>query len=86
MTVRFFDLHESGPPKGGEFGTPAILVEKDVDCDECGQRHDLEVCPDCGADIVLGFGLGCGPGYGEWKACEKFCGWSWKRALPHDEA
>ena len=78
-------IDESGPPEGGEFGTPPIMVARDAQCSDCGAVHDMEKCPQCGADIFHGFGLGFGPGYGEYKACEKFCGWRWKRALPIDE-
>lgn len=79
-------IDEAAPDEGAEYGTPPVLVAKNKHCDECGQRHDFEACPDCGADIIIGFGLGCGPGFGPYKVCEKFCGWSWKRALPVDEA
>ena len=78
-------LIESGPPEGGTIGTPPKMVRKNADCDECGSRHDFEVCPDCGADIYLGFGYAGGPGFGPNKICEAFCGWSWKQSLPHDE-
>ena len=62
--MKIVDFHESGPPEGGEFGSRAVLVAK---------------------DILLGFGLGFGPGMGPYKVCENFCGWSWKKSLPHDE-
>lgn len=78
-------LLESGPPEGGEFGTPAVMVEKNAHCDDCGEEHDIEACPDCGADVIVSFGHAGGPGFGLNKVCEQFCGWSWKRALPHDE-
>ena len=75
----------AGPEEGGEFGTAAVVVKKNSHCVECGGVHDFERCPDCGADIILGFGLGAGPGFGPYKVCENFCGWFYKRALPHDE-
>ncbi len=84
---KIVDIHidESGPAEGGIFGTEPVMVERDSDCGTCGNVHDIESCPDCGADIILGFGLGMGPGLGEYKVCEKFCGWAWKHSLPHDE-
>lgn len=45
-------------------GDPPVPVEKDHDCEECGNTHDLEQCPKCGSWISFGFGLmagGCGP-------------------------
>ena len=70
------------PP--GEYGTPPVMVEQGHDCHECGSRHDIEACPDCGASIELGFGL-LGGGFGDWKVCSKFCGWYWKRVWEDDE-
>lgn len=70
----------------GEYGTPAILVDKDKHCDECGHSHDFEKCPECGAWIELGFGLMFG-GFGEYKYCRNDkCKWTWKKILPDDEA
>lgn len=56
--------------------TPAVMIERNADCPDCGQVHDIEACPDCGADIIEGFGVGFGP-YGFFKVCEAFCGWVW---------
>ena len=70
------------PP--GEHGKPPILVEKDADCSDCGQKHDMEKCPECGSWIELGFGLMFG-GLGEYKFCQK-CNWHWKRVLSDDES
>ena len=66
-----------------EYGERPSLVEEDADCPDCGQIHDLEACPKCGADIVLGFGLMFGS-FGEYKFCEKGldvdgCDWYWIR-------
>ena len=61
---------------------PAILVKTAVDCPDCGKVHDIEACPKCGSDIVLGFGLMFG-GYGEYKFCE-VCDWWWKRYEPQE--
>lgn len=72
------------PP--GEHGTPPILVEKNADCSECGQKHDLEKCPKCGSWIEIGFGLMFG-GFGEYKFCQNDkCTWRWKRILADDES
>ena len=77
-------VHEAGPPEGGIFGEPPHVVDANYDCPECGKRHLLEECPKCGSnDVFYGFGLGFGPGYGQYKACD--CGWSWKEMLPHDQ-
>lgn len=43
-------VHDSGPPAW--------------EC-VCGFRGAVQPCPDCGADIILGFGLAGGPGFGE---------------------
>lgn len=77
------DIH-TACSKGGVFGTPPVLKKRNALCGECKQRHDIEVCPDCGADIMLGYGLGFGPGLGPYKVCEKFCGWSYKEAEPEE--
>lgn len=57
--------------------TPPILVEEDAHCEECGQVHDMEKCPDYGAWIDIGYGLAFG-GCGTYKSCVNSCGWSWK--------
>ena len=60
-------------------GEPAVLVEADHDCKCCGKVHDIEACPKCGSDIVLGFGLMFG-GFGRYKFCESAdCDWRWKK-------
>jgi len=65
--------------KAIEYGEPPVLIEQNRDCMYCGQVHDIEACPKCGFDIVLGFGLMFG-GYGEYKFCEgDDCDWYWKR-------
>lgn len=78
-------LHESGPPEGAVYGTPPFLLRSNTYCGECEGYHDIELCPDCGADVYIGFGVGIAPGFGEWKVCELYCGWFWKHALPNDE-
>lgn len=55
-------------------------------CDECGETHEFSCCPDCGAWISQGFGVGIGPGYGAYWCCEDFCGWFQKECLADDEA
>lgn len=65
----------------GNVREPPTLVEKDHDCQQCGDVHDIEACPRCGADIILGFGIGFGP-YGPYKVCEDFCGWSYNDNPP----
>lgn len=62
----------------GETGSRPTFVSKDAYCGECRSTHDMEVCPDCGADIHVGYGLAFG-GYGEYKYCEDECGWFWKK-------
>lgn len=79
----FIDV--AGPSEGGELGTPPVLVEHDHDCQQCGNVHDIEACPNCGADVFHGFGLGIGPGFGEYKVCEAGCGWFCKRMFADDE-
>lgn len=70
----------------GEHGKPPVLVERDALCPECGGRHDMEKCPDCGSWIGMGFGLAFG-GFGEYKFCtDEKCGWRWKRVLADDES
>jgi hypothetical protein len=76
-------IHEAGVP-GQEYGDRPILVEKDHNCAECRRVHDIEKCPKCGAPIFLGYGLGFGPGVGEYKACDGGCDWSWKRCDPEE--
>jgi len=89
-TIEIICAHEGGPAEGCETGEPAVLVRLDAECPDCKEVHDMEVCPLCGSDIHLGFGLGFGPGFGPYKLCldENNCGcnWTWKRSLPHDEA
>ena len=58
-----------------------VMVETDADCLDCGRVHDMEACPDCGSDILEGFGIGFGP-YGRYKVCEEFCGWVWNDPAP----
>ena len=59
-------------------GKPPTLVERDIFCEECKSIHDIEVCPDCGAYITIGFGL-LGGGFGLYKFCNNECGWFWKQ-------
>ena len=75
-------LDVAGPPEGGEFGTPPIVVDDNYDCPECDDVHLLEECPKCKSnDIAYGYGLGCGPGMGPYKLCnEEDCDWTWKQA------
>lgn len=80
-----FVIDVASPPEGATYGTPPTFVEANAECAECKGTHDMEVCPDCGADIILGFGLGIAPGFGPWAVCEQFCGWSYKQSLPNDE-
>lgn len=69
----------AGPEPGTETGERPVLVAENAHCDECGQQHDIEVCPKCGSFITLGFGLMFG-GYGEYKFCNnEQCDWFWKR-------
>lgn len=76
-------IDESGPPEGGEFGTPPFMLRENTYCSDCKRWHDIELCPDCGAFIYEDFGLGRW-GYGFHKGCEAFCGWAWAKILPHD--
>ena len=70
---------ESGVAPGQERGERPLLHAKDVDCGDCGQVHDLEKCPKCGAWIEHGFGLMFG-GFGPYKFCRNdACDWFWKR-------
>jgi hypothetical protein len=70
----------------GTYGTPPILVEKDAQCPDCSQRHDMEKCPKCGSWIGFGFGL-MGGGYGPYKFCQADnCNWLWQEVLADDEA
>lgn len=70
------------PP--GQHGEPAILVEKDTLCADCGDCHDVEKCPRCGSWIHLGFGL-MGGGFGDYKFCDNSeCKWMWKNVWPED--
>lgn len=78
-------VHEGGPPEGGTYGKPPIVVDESYDCPECGKVHLLEACAECGSnDIHYDFGLGGGPGYGFYKQCLD-CGHSYKEMLPHDQ-
>ena len=73
-------IHEAGTGGGTEHGTRPVLIKADADCPDCGRVHDIEACPKCGSDIILGYGLGYGPGIGEYKFCENpACDWRWKR-------
>lgn len=68
-----------GGEPGDERGERPVMVKEDAHCDECGQRHDIEACPKCGAFIELGYGLIFG-GCGEYKFCSaEGCDWFWKR-------
>lgn len=58
-----------------------ILISPPRLCHICQTVHDHEVCPLCRADLLLGFGLACGPGFGPYKVCEAFCGWQQKSPL-----
>ena len=78
-------LLEAGPPEGGTFGTPPFLLRANTYCGICKRYHDIELCPDCGADVNIGWGYAIAPGFGDWKVCERYCGWFWKKVLPHDE-
>ncbi len=61
-----------------KMGEPAILVETDADCQECGRVHDMEKCPKCGSWIDEGYGLAFG-GMGHYKSClNEKCDWWWK--------
>ena len=54
------------------------MVEKNADCPDCGQVHDLEKCPKCGSWIGHGYGL-MGGGMGAYKFCNSDeCDWFWK--------
>ena len=75
--------HNDGTPPGTETGERPILVSPDADCATCGKRHEMEVCPRCHADIMIGYGLAFG-GFGEYKCCENGCGWFWKRQDPEE--
>lgn len=66
---------------GEEIGDRPKLLQRDVDCEDCGTRHDVEVCPKCGSFIALGYGLMFG-GCGEYRFCNEDngpCDWFWKR-------
>lgn len=68
-----------GGAPGSETGERPFLVAENADCPDCGQKHDMESCPKCGADIVLGYGLAFG-GCGAYKFCEREgCEWFWKQ-------
>lgn len=82
------DLHIAAPPEGTEYGERPVVVAARIDCPDCGRQHEHEVCPRCRSDIGISFGLGGGPGFGEWKYCLEEhgdCAWTWKRALPSEE-
>lgn len=50
-------------------------------CDECGDTHSFECCPECGAWIIPSLGL-----LGLTWYCEEFCGWSKvTEPFPEDE-
>jgi hypothetical protein len=79
----------------GEYGMPAVLVENERDCEECGHVHEIEVCPRCGAyiDIVpvgyspLGFGTHkycTGRGDYKFRYDDEPCRWSWHEIWPLD--
>lgn len=66
-------------------GDPAVLVEKNHDCMECGRVHDLEKCPKCDSWITHGFGL-AGGGFGPYWSCNNdACNWFRKECLPPNE-
>ena len=68
-----------GGEPGSETGERPILVEENADCVDCGQKHDIEVCPKCGAFIDFGYGLAFG-GCGIYKYCSNdACDWFWKQ-------
>jgi hypothetical protein len=59
-------------------GVPPILKAKDVLCEECGQVHDIELCPLCGETIFISYGLG-GGGCGTIYVCNRSeCPWLYK--------
>jgi len=69
------DIHLCGVAFDTVAYPPAILVEKDADCDECGTVHDIEVCPLCKSYIQLGYGLMFG-GMGAFSFClNDDCNW-----------
>ncbi len=76
MILTRFDLDVDAPKK--EYGERPTMIERNADCSDCGQVHDLEACPKCGADIDIGYGFALGS-LGEYKVCEKACGWFWLR-------
>jgi predicted amidophosphoribosyltransferase len=49
-------------------GEPAVMVEEDALCPDCGDHHDIEKCPRCGSWIELGYGLMAGA-MGSYKFC-----------------
>lgn len=73
-------IDEAGVAPGSEQGDRAVLVEENAHCAECGQQHDIETCPKCGAWIEIGYGLMFG-GCGTYKYCSRQpqCDWFWKR-------
>lgn len=74
------DIHEAGDGPGTEHGTRPTKIAESIACPDCGKVHDIEACPKCGSDIILGYGLGFGPGMGEYNFCEnRSCDWRWKR-------
>ena len=59
-------------------GEKPVMVDPMKRCDDCHQTHEFEVCPKCGADIVISYGLMFG-GLGLSKFCEKDeCDWFYK--------
>jgi hypothetical protein len=60
-------------------GVPPILKEKNANCEDCGEVHDIELCPLCGSFIYISFGF-VGGGFGQYYICdgEKDCPWIYK--------
>lgn len=55
MTI-FWDYASDVPP-GGEEGERPKLLQESTPCDDCGHDHEVEVCPECGSFITMGYGL-----------------------------
>lgn len=66
---------------GCEEGERPTMLQQAAPCDDCGQVHDVEVCPKCGSFITIGYGLMFG-GVGIYKLCNGDngdCDWFWKQ-------